>query len=197
MYQRKVFDRYYTQQEEKRLFRTIRQYSSIQASRDHAWMQVLLHTGLRIESFARLTVADAKEALRSHHLKYIGKGNKPGSVYCNQTAHKYLRELLTIRSQQGHADLDDSPLVMSRHKTALSIRSYQLRMSHWCKLAEVPVGTPHWLRHTLAKRIMQNSTANDPRGVVQGVLNHSNPASTYVYTMPDKEELAQTLEEIA
>ncbi|MDH5259430.1 MAG: tyrosine-type recombinase/integrase, partial [Gammaproteobacteria bacterium] len=57
--------------------------------------------------------------------------------------------------------------------------------------------SPHWFRHTLAKRVMKNSTASDPLKTVQILLNHSDPRSTAAYTLPDKEDIVLAAEEIA
>ena len=62
----------------------------------------------------------------------------------------------------------------------------------WLK---VPV-SPHWFRHTLAKRMMKHSTSRDPRGVVQSVLQHRSIDSTLVYTRPDREEVERALSEV-
>ena len=44
-------------------------------------------------------------------------------------------------------------------------------------------------------RIMQCSTARDPRGIVQLALGHSDIKSTSIYTAPTREDLLQALKE--
>ncbi|MBD3609043.1 MAG: tyrosine-type recombinase/integrase [Gammaproteobacteria bacterium] len=207
LYQREVFNRYFTEPEEKKLFKTIAEHNSISARRDLAWMKVLRHTGIRIESFSLLTRGDAKRAISEKELNYVGKGRngskKAGRSFVNKTAVKAFKELLRIGREMGVPDMDDKPLVVSRQRDnqrqfkALTIRSYQVAMQKWCTMAQVPSGSPHWLRHTTAKRIMKSSTSNDPRGIVQAQLNHSDPRSTYIYTMPDKEDIQNAMEEIS
>jgi site-specific recombinase XerC len=71
-------------------------------------------------------------------------------------------------------------------------------MAHWREHTGLPVeASPHWLRHTLAKRIIARSTARNPLGVVQHALGHHSLNSTGIYTAPDRDELARALEEAA
>jgi site-specific recombinase XerC len=198
---RKAFERYLRPEEERQLFKTIGQYADLQSQRDLAWMRVMRQTGIRVETMAGLNVADAREAITTHYLTLrpeITKGEHGGRIFVTKRGRAALRQLLRIRREQGHAERADAPLVMSRKHQRLSIRTYQQRMQHWCELAGLSIkASPHWWRHTLAKRIMRESTAQDPRGVVQAQLNHSDIKSTAVYTLPDRDDIEQALEEVS
>jgi site-specific recombinase XerC len=198
---RKAFERYLRPEEERQLFKIIGQYADLQAQRDLAWMRVLRQTGIRIETLRGLNVADAREAITTHYLTLrseITKGGVSGRIFVTGRGRAAFRKLLQIRRDQGHTEQLDAPLVMSRHRQRMSIRAYQQRMRHWCEVAGLRVkATPHWWRHTLAKRIMQTSTAKDPRGVVQVQLCHADIKSTGVYTHPDRDDIEQTLEEVS
>ena len=193
--QEAIFARYFTVAEEKHLFKTVKASSCILAQRDYLWMLLLRQTGLRIGAMSRVTVYDARQALRDKYLQYVSKGNKPGKVFTNKKAMTALRLLLRIRREMGHPEHPDMPLVMSRRNAGLSVRSYQARMKEWCALAGLKNGSPHWFRHTLGKRVMQQSTSADPRAIVQGVLNHEYISTTVIYTRPDKEEMEQAMEQ--
>ena len=124
------------------------------------------------------------------------KGGRTTRIPLRKAGRKALLDLLRIRREMGCIEEPDAPLVVSRRGDGLSVRSYQDRMRNWCRAAGLPMtASPHWLRHTLAKRVMADSTARDPRGVVMGLLNHASIASTAVYTMPDREELERALDE--
>ena len=198
---RRIFERYLRPEEERRLFTIIGQHGGIHARRDLAWMRVLRQTGIRIGTLHGLNVADAWEAIRTHYLTLspeISKGGVSGRIFVTKRGRVALRQLLQIRREQGHVEQLDAPLVLSRHRRRMSIRVYQHRMRHWCQLAGLDVdATPHWWRHTLAKRIMQGSTARDPRGVVQVQLNHADIRSTAIYTLPDRDDIEQALEEVS
>lgn len=198
---RRVFERYLTIDEERKLFKTVGQFQDITARRDAAWMHLLRQTGIRVETLAGLNLSDAMTAMREKYLLLrpeITKRDQGGKVFLTKKAGKAFKTLLSIRREQGHAGAPDLPLIYSRNNRAMSIRSYQARMQHWCQVAGLRVkASPHWFRHTLAKRLMQQSTAKDPRGIVQAALNHRDPRATLIYTMPDREEIEWAMEEVS
>ncbi|MDP1007322.1 tyrosine-type recombinase/integrase, partial [Klebsiella pneumoniae] len=88
------------------------------------------------------------------------KRKQAHTVHVNKAAAKALRDLLKIRREMGHPESDDAPLIVSRNHRGLSVRSFQSRMKKWVQSAGLPVSaTPHWFRHTLAMRLMRNSSA--------------------------------------
>lgn len=199
MYHRNVFERYLTQSEEKQLLATVAQYQEILARRDHAWMQLLRQTGIRVGTLAGLTVDDAREALRIRRMTVHADNAKGGHGYqvlVNRRAATALRTLLGIRREMGYAPIPDQPLVMSRNHQGISVRSLQDRMRKWVLAAGITTpATPHYFRHTLAKRIIERSTASDPRAIVQHALGHSNIANSAIYTYPDRADLERSMEE--
>jgi len=202
MYERRVFERYLKADEERTLLRTVAQFGEVLARRDLHWMTLLRQTGIRVGSLAQLTVGDALQALSGaapHRLPLradISKGHRGYQVLLNQKAQKSLRALLRIRKEMGHPPVPEHPLIMSRNHRGISVRSLQDRMHKWVLAAGIGVeATPHWFRHTLAKRLIERSTANDPRAVVQHALGHHSSKSSAVYTFPDREELERSMEE--
>lgn len=196
---RKVFERYLTEKEELLLFKHIARFSGdVLAQRDHAWMTFLRHTGLRVGTLAQLTVADARAMLASdtvHVDDSIAKGHRGYETPLKKAAAAALRKLLSIRREQGFENAAGEPLIMSQRRRALSVRSLQARMKFWVRDAKLPVdASPHWLRHTLAKRIMANSEARDPGAIVQIALGHRHRETTAIYTLPDRAEVRAALE---
>ena len=195
----KPFTRYLTEKEERTLFATVGRFGDVYARRDHAWLRLLRQTGIRVGTLAGLNFGDARAALQSHYLDLrpeISKRGQGGRVFLTKKARKALADLMRIRREMDHPDRDGSALIYSRKHARMSVRSFEDRFRHWAILAGLSENaTPHWLRHTLAKRIMQSSTANDPRGVVQATLGHRSIASTSLYTRPDREEVEFALEE--
>lgn len=188
---RAVFDRYLTRREEKALLAHIAKHVGLYAQRDHAWIRLGRFTGLRVGSLRALTVADAQAALASRRLRVAAATAKGGHGYdtsLNSGAERALRDLLKIRRFMRLPNDDDAPLICSRLGNSLSERSFQHRMQTWCASAGLGVSaSPHWLRHTYGKRIMENSEHRDPQSVVQVLLGHASRNSTVVYTLPDKE----------
>lgn len=228
---RKQFDRYYTEAEEKKLFKLLKNTDCVFAKRDLAWMQFLRFTGIRIGvlggkvlkdankrkagtdvaltlqeaqekgnvgKLLGLTVGEAKNAIKTGYLTVrpdITKTNSAGHTYMAKAAKAALTELLKIRKKMGHPENADEQLIIGKKNNGLSIRQFQERFSYWANLAGL-AGSPHWMRHTMAKRIIKNSTATDPMGIVQNILDHNSINSTTVYTAPDKEDIALAMEQI-
>ena len=198
-YQRKVFKRYFTEAEEKKLFKFVGSSANVYARRDFAWMTLMRCTGIRVGSMSGITVGEAREAVRTKHLVLsdeFAKGHKGYSVFVAQRGLKAIRQLLKVRNGLGHSDDDSMPLVMSRKvNQRLSIRSYQSRMRAWVRAAGLNIdASPHWLRHTFAKRLIKHSTASEPLCVVSSALGHANINTTLVYILPEKEDVEESIE---
>lgn len=226
MYQRKVFERYFDEKEERQLMQCVLGAGGlpgvpgILARRDAAWMGLLRHTGIRVTPLCRLTVDDAQTALARNALLIRGETNKRGREYqipLNRKAVHALRALLKLRRELGAGSDDDAPLLVSREHggrvrasaydedvalcvafgAGMSVRAVQQRMRMWCTRAKLPAGSPHWMRHTLAKRMLSRSTARNPLSIIAGVLGHGSIVSTDCYTQPDKEEIEAAMEAAA
>lgn len=203
---RKDFHRYLTEVEERRLFGAIAEraggdtHAQRLAKRDLNAFRLLRYTGIRVGALAGLSVEDARAALAAGHLVLrdaISKRGQGGQVHLTKKARAALQALLTLRRTLQPAPGADTALLVSRNRKGLSVRSLQARMAHWRAVAGLEAkASPHWWRHTLAKRLMKNSTADDPRGIVQAALGHRSITSTAVYTLPDKEQVASALEEV-
>jgi site-specific recombinase XerC len=194
---RRCFERYLTPAEEKTLFAHVHKSKHILARRDRAWMLLIRHTGLRITSLELLDVADAERAIAGAQLRVRPETAKNGKGYdvpLNDSAREALRELVRIHRQMGGEGMPASPLLLSRRGQRLKVRTLQVRMTLWVRGAGLPHrASPHWLRHTLAKRIIARSGSPDPLGIVQVALGHSDRNSTGIYALPDREQVLHAL----
>jgi len=200
--QRKTFDRYLTPDEEKQLLGHVGKFGDVLAKRDHAWMRLARHTGLRIGSISLLDVADAREALVNGFLRVRNEIAKRGHGYdvrLTAQSRDALEDLLRIqRKMQPQRDWVNEPLILCRRKHRISVRSLQARMAGWVRDSGLGVAaSPHWFRHTFAKRIIKKSEAADPFTIAQFALGQASRQSTSVYTMPDREDMAAALERAA
>lgn len=196
---RRVFDRYVTERDEKRLFGHVKTIAGPWARRDLGWMMLARHTGLRVGSLVALTVGDAREALATKHLQVRAehaKGGQGYEVFVTDPARRALRILLSVRRELGRTMNHARPLIVGRQGGNVTPRLLQQRMQHWCRAAGLDIqATPHWWRHTLGKRIMRNSTSADPRGCAAIALGHSDIRSTALYTLPDREDVELAMRE--
>lgn len=198
---RRVFDRYMTEPDEKRLFSTIRRVNCPWARRDLAWMMLARHTGMRIGTLVRLTVGDARQAINTGYLTIDdddAKGGRGYQVLVTRPVLRALRSLLTIRKAVGRTMGFDDALIVGRQGGFVTPRLLQLRMKKWLAAANLNTdASPHWWRHTLAKRIMKNSTARHPEAIVQMALGHTDPRSTRIYSHPDRDDFERAMNEVA
>lgn len=196
--------RYLTRQEEAALFRVMRERAGLgnnrqrTAFRDLYLFKLLRHTGVRVTAATHITCGDARAAIRTKYLQRRGdKGGRDGMTLCNSKARRALQALLRVRRAFGLAETDDGLLIAGRGGDGVGVRAIQKRMSHWSREAGLEVkASPHWWRHTKAMRVMQDSNARDPRGVVKELLGHSSIESTAIYTRPSREEIEQINEEV-
>jgi site-specific recombinase XerC len=191
-----TFDRYLTRQEEKQLFRTLRAQQDKLAQRDLNVMLLMRHTGGRVGSILALTVEDAQTALRTKSLHFRkAKGGHTYSVLCTLQARTALKALLRIRRSMGHPPEPEARLIMGMKGKGLAVRSFELRVQIWGKRAGLSIAvTPHFFRHTLAKRIVETSESKDPLGVVQAVLGQKSRDTATIYARPGREDIARDLE---
>ncbi len=193
--------RYLTEVEQKQLLGHVDQFRDSAAQRDHAFMRLLLSTGMRLNEARLLTVGDALEALRTDTI-FIPREHRKGQmkdhrVLVTKPVRESLIALLNVRRGIGFADRADAPLLCGRNGEGMTARSIQLRVAMWAKAAGLPDGvSPHWFRHSRAMNIMKNTSSNDPRGIVQAALGHVSIASTGIYTGVTREALAVALDEV-
>ena len=198
----KHFSTYFTRQEEKKLLTTIKAHSAdIYAERDYWWMVLARHTAVRVCVLSGLTVGDAKDAIKNERLHIrpeINKRRKQQDLFGKKIIITALKNLLRIHKQMVQPedfrgfDYDDRPLIISRNHKPMSIRSFQSRMSLWCEKAGIEAGSPHWWRHTWAKR--QVAASDDVARTLMRIqlwLGHEDPKTTAIYTRPDKEEMSE------
>ena len=214
-----LFTHYFTEQEEKKLFKTVKQTMGFYAKRDYYWMLLMRETAVRLGVLAGpdankakryelamtgLTVHDAELSIEEGYLVFDSinnKNRKKHMVALTKSAIEALRELLKLHMEMSQGwewetPRLERPLFLSRNQKAMSRRSFQARFAQWCRVAEVPEGTPHWLRHTWAIRYLERST-NPSMALrhVQAVLGHTNISTTSVYTKPTKESLGTAMRE--
>lgn len=199
-----MMNRCLSTQEEQQLLRCLASRSALEARRDHAWMRALRFSGCRVGEFSHVSVGAALMAIKTRQLFLPRETRKGGrrdhTVLVTEQLGQALRDLLAVREEQTGIPIERADrrgaLVLNRYGLRLSVRSYQKRMQFWVREAGLQIeASPHWFRHTRAMRIMQCSTARDPRGIVQLALGHSDIKSTSIYTSPTREDLLQALEE--
>ncbi len=197
MQEQPVFERYFTRAEERQILQAARrQAGDVVARRDYWLMVAMRHSGGRVSSMVGLTVEDAQHAIADKILTFRKvKGGRVYKIPANRVLRVAMRELLKVRAAMGFKNHDPAALLLtSRQGAWITVRTVQLRVKHWREVAGLPDGTPHFFRHTLGRRLVEDSTSPAPQRIAQRILGHTNPSSTAIYISPGREDLRQAME---
>jgi integrase/recombinase XerC len=157
------------------------------APRDRALLALLLHAGLRVSEAVNLKVRDVVIRERSGHVAVRrGKGEKYREVPLNATARKMIQEWLGDHPGGEH-------LFPGRNGGPVTPRAIQKRLKELGRLAGVEV-TPHRLRHTFCKMLVDAGESLDRVAVLAG---HANLNTTARYTRPGMDDLERAVEKLA
>lgn len=196
----RTMERYLTEDEQARLLDVLKRTACTALDRrDAAVIRALIHSGLRIGEFSKITVGQALEAPRTKYLfvpREVRKGGRRDHrVFVTDALRTDLRDLYAVRFEMRPGDCHaDDALVIGRHGKGLTVRQFELRFKAWVAAANLPSqASPHWLRHTRAMNIMRRSSAKDPCGVVKAALGHESIRSTGVYTGTSREDVESAL----
>jgi integrase/recombinase XerC len=149
-------------------------------ARDHAIVELLYASGLRVSELAGLDVEDVDAGRRSLHV--LGKGNKERMVPFGGTAARALAAHLAGRdAARGGA------LFTSLRGRRLTTRSIHTIVRTTARAAGITRRvTPHTLRHTFATHLLEGGA--DLR-MIQDLLGHSRLSTTQRYTHVDAARL--------
>lgn len=159
------------------------------APRNHAVLELLYATGLRVSELVGLNVVDVD--FSSKQVRTIGKGRKERIVPFGEKALESLRSYLPLRSElrRGRVWRDRDPLFVNARGTRLTDRSVRRILAHALSEAEVNrEASPHSLRHSFATHLLQ---AGADIRTIQELLGHASLSTTQRYTHLDVERLLE------
>ena len=169
--------------QQQALARAVQKYGSL---RDQAVITLLLHTGLRVSELAGLKPEDVRREGSVWVLVVrAGKGNKRREVPLNDTAKGIMERLLKETT---------GDLFASRKHGPLSVRAVQRMLNKYARIAGLENVTPHVLRHTFAKNLIDMGESIDR---VAALLGHANLNTTARYTRPTLGDLEKAVQRVA
>jgi integrase/recombinase XerC len=155
------------------------------ARRDHAIMELLYSSGLRLAELTGLDLVDLD--LGDRTVRVLGKGAKTRVVPVGRCAVKALQGWLADRA--GLADPGETAVFVSRNGRRLGVRAVQQRVDRAARRQGIDLKVhPHLFRHSFATHLLESS--GDLRGV-QELLGHADISTTQVYTHLDFQHLAR------
>jgi integrase/recombinase XerC len=159
--------------------------ADILEARDHAMLELLYSSGLRLAELVSLRLNDLD--LPDASVRVSGKGNKTRLLPVGSQACTALRHWLSQRS--ALAKPEENALFVSRQGRALTPRAVQRRLGRWALRQGVAEHLhPHMLRHSFASHLLESS--GDLRAV-QELLGHADINTTQIYTHLDFQHLAK------
>lgn len=159
--------------------------------RDHAMIELLYATGLRVSELCTLGVADLNSDMGV--LRATGKGRKQRMVPVGKAALQAVRAYLETARP---AILKGRPcrylFVTARGGPMTRQAFWKLLRGHARKAGVFHHLTPHTLRHSFATHLLEGGA--DLRSV-QTMLGHQDISTTQIYTHVMRSRLRQTVDE--
>ena len=186
---------YLTETEEKQLFKTLKSRKGPLPERDFCLIKLCRMTGLRRGEALALNVGDIQGKTTLEVTERIAEKGGLGQVGIPVELQLVISHFLKLKRKWGESLAGDAPLFVSKKGQRLSARSFNDLMDKWCQEAGLPKYSPHALRHTKARRIMDDymNIPEEQRAkklnFAQKQLRHKNITSTAIYTEPSKEEM--------
>ena len=175
-----------TKKEQYALLRAVQREGN---PRDVALIMLLLHTGLRVSEASNLRLSDIETSARKGELTVRdGKGVKHRVVPLNADVRKALAAYLEVRHSVRH-----DYLFVGKQGGPLKPWGIQYVATKYAYLAKLDNVTPHTLRHTFGKNLVDAGVSLDK---VATLLGHKNLNTTRMYTRPSGIDLAQAVEKL-
>lgn len=145
--------------------------------RDHAMLELLYATGIRVSELIGLNVEDVNITVGFIH---CASRSKERIIPLYPTAVKALREYMMSIRPRIVADETQRALFVNMNGARMTRQGFWKIIKHYQAKAEINKDiTPHTLRHSFAVHLLENGA--DLRSI-QEMLGHADISSTQIYT---------------
>ena len=166
--------------------RLIREAQKAGNKRNLAIVQLLRHTGLRVGELCSLRLSDIRTSERKGSvLVRSGKGDKDRTVPLNHDVREALEAYLKVRPAAA-----DDHLFIGQRGEPLQTDGVQLIVRKLARRAGLQGVTPHVLRHSFAKHVLD---AGEDLATVSRLLGHERLETTAIYTEPTAADLEEAV----
>lgn len=154
--------------------------------RDHAILELLYASGLRLAELISLNVEDIN--WQDKNLTVIGKGRKERRCPFGKQAEIILKKWL--KSRDLFIKGSETALFISNRGKRISASSIRTRIQKLCLEKGIDQRVyPHLMRHSFASHMLE---ASQDLRAVQELLGHAHLKTTQIYTHMDFQQLAKT-----
>jgi integrase/recombinase XerC len=158
--------------------------------RDSVMVHTLLNTGLRVGELCALRLDDLTISERKGSvLVRAGKGRKQRSVPLQVEMRKQLAEWLEVRPS-----VETDHVFIGQRGEAVTARVVQRVVARYAEAAGLEDVTPHSLRHTFGRMLLDNGASLLQVSMLMG---HKNLNSTARYLQPAERELQEVVDLLA
>ena len=169
---------------EVELFLEQPQCTDAKGYRDHAMLELLYATGIRVSELISLNISDLN--LSAGFVRCTSKGRER-IIPMYRTAVKALQDYVRNVRPQIIADGEEEALFVNMNGERMSRQGFWKIIKYYQEKAHIDKDiTPHTLRHSFAAHLLENGA--DLRSIQQ-MLGHSDISSTQVYTQLVKQNL--------
>lgn len=152
--------------------------------RDHAMLELLYATGIRVSELISLNTDDLN--LAAGFIRCENRG-KERIIPLYHTAVKALQDYMKDIRPQLIADIGETALFVNMNGERMSRQGFWKIIKHYQEKAGIEKDiTPHTLRHSFAVHLLENGA--DLRSI-QEMLGHADISSTQIYTHVVKRQL--------
>ena len=152
--------------------------------RDHAMLELLYATGIRVSELISLDMEDLN--LAASFIRCENRG-KERIIPLYHTAVKALNDYVRNIRPQLIADSEEQALFVNMNGERMSRQGFWKIIKHYQEKAGIEKDiTPHTLRHSFAVHLLENGA--DLRSI-QEMLGHADISSTQIYTHVVKRQL--------
>jgi integrase/recombinase XerC len=146
---------------------------------------VLRHTGIRVGELCELRLGDIDISERKGTLTVQrGKGMKHRTIPLNIDVRHAIAVYLLVRPKTG-----DDHLFLGQ-RGPLKEQAVEIIVEKYARLAGLEDVSPHTLRHSFAKQLLN---AGEDLTTVAALLGHENINTTAVYLTPSTRDLEQAV----
>ena len=155
--------------------------------RDAAIVKLILYAGLRVGEIVQLNMTDIILDERKGTVTVReGKGTKRREIPLNAKARKALLAYLQMRP-----DVESNQLFLGQRNEGVRNKTVQRAVQRFANVAGVENVTPHTLRHSFAKALIDAGVSLEK---VATLLGHSNLNTTRIYTTPGEQDLSDAVD---